>query len=107
MHTQSNQKSRIIDIALQAGVSTATVDRVLNGRGGVRGSTEQKVQAAIRTLQGALSRPQIIPSVASNGEIDVVMAGGSGFANENRCPGIIENRPRPERTAALDLSTQA
>lgn len=82
MHTQSNQKSRIIDIALQAGVSTATVDRVLNGRGGVRGSTEQKVQAAIRTLQGALSRPQIIPSVASNGEIDVVMAGGSGFANE-------------------------
>lgn len=35
--------ARIPDIARTAGVSTATVDRVLNGRGGVREATAQRV----------------------------------------------------------------
>jgi len=39
------------DIAFQAGVSTATVDRVLNGRAGVRRQTEQRVRAAIGELE--------------------------------------------------------
>lgn len=39
------------DIAFQAGLSTATVDRVLNGRQGVRKQTEMRVRAAIRELQ--------------------------------------------------------
>jgi LacI family transcriptional regulator len=38
------------EIARQAGVSEATVDRVLNGRGGVRASTAQTVQQAIAEL---------------------------------------------------------
>ena len=38
------------EIARQAGVSEATVDRVLNGRGGVRTSTEQTVHQAIDEL---------------------------------------------------------
>ena len=38
------------EIARQAGVSEATVDRVLNGRGGVRASTEQTVRQAIHDL---------------------------------------------------------
>lgn len=39
------------DIAFQAGVSTATVDRVLNGRDGVRRQTQQRVHAAIGELE--------------------------------------------------------
>ncbi|QRM53157.1 LacI family DNA-binding transcriptional regulator [Sinorhizobium sp. BG8] len=38
------------DIAAEAGVSLATVDRVLNGRPGVRGVTRARVEKAIETL---------------------------------------------------------
>ncbi|MDX3927733.1 MAG: LacI family DNA-binding transcriptional regulator [Shinella sp.] len=38
------------DIAAKAGVSLATVDRVLNGRPGVREVTREKVETAIRSL---------------------------------------------------------
>ncbi len=38
------------DLAKAAGVSLATVDRVLNGRGGVRQTTVERVNDAIRTL---------------------------------------------------------
>jgi LacI family transcriptional regulator len=40
------QRARVVDIARAAGVSTATVDRVLNQRPGVRGATAQKVLKA-------------------------------------------------------------
>ncbi|MFZ1679901.1 MAG: LacI family DNA-binding transcriptional regulator, partial [Rhizobiaceae bacterium] len=39
------------DIAHQAALSTATVDRVLNGRPGVRAQTRLRVAAAIRELE--------------------------------------------------------
>ena len=39
------------DIALQAGLSTATVDRVVNRRGGVRKQTAARVEAAIGELR--------------------------------------------------------
>ena len=39
----SPSRTRIVDIAHEAGVSTATVDRVLNRRPGVRESTIQRV----------------------------------------------------------------
>lgn len=39
------------DIAFQAGLSTATVDRVLNGRPGVRRQTEMRVRAAMAELE--------------------------------------------------------
>jgi len=42
--------SRIADVARQAGVSTATVDRVLNRRPGVRPITQQRVLAAASAL---------------------------------------------------------
>jgi LacI family transcriptional regulator len=40
----------IANIAQNAGVGTATVDRVLNGRSGVNSETEQKVRQAIKEL---------------------------------------------------------
>lgn len=41
---------RLQDVAREAGVSLATVDRVLNGRAGVRDRTVQKVQAVVQRL---------------------------------------------------------
>ena len=45
-----NPTATIADIARQAGVGTATVDRVLNGRPGVNAETTQKVMAAVKAL---------------------------------------------------------
>ena len=43
-------KPTVHDIAREAGVSLATVDRVLNARAGVREKTIEKVQAAVKRL---------------------------------------------------------
>ena len=42
----------IADIAQASGLGTATVDRVVNGRGGVKESSRAKVQAALDLLAG-------------------------------------------------------
>ena len=52
-------KPTFADIAKEAGVGTATVERVLNGRGGVRPATAEKVIAAAR----ALDYPRRLPEV--------------------------------------------
>ena len=46
----SGSTARLSDIALQAGVSEATVSRVLNGKAGVSTTTRQTVLAALDTL---------------------------------------------------------
>jgi LacI family transcriptional regulator len=45
-----NRRATVHDVARAAGVSLATVDRVLNGRPGVRRATADRVEEAIRTL---------------------------------------------------------
>ena len=47
------------DIARRAGVGTATVERVLNGRGGVRPATVEKVVAAARALDWPRRLPEV------------------------------------------------
>ncbi len=76
-------KVRIIDIALQAGVSTATVDRVLNNRPGVRQKTVQQVMDAAKWLEASAARPRIFRARRTEQVIDIVIAGGAGFANDN------------------------
>lgn len=56
------RKATITDIAARAGVSTATVDRVLNGRVGVSAANRQRVQMAAKALgylpsEGMLTLP--------------------------------------------------
>jgi LacI family transcriptional regulator len=50
--SEDNMKRRatVHDVAREAGVSLATVDRVLNGRPGVRAATAEKVEEAIKSL---------------------------------------------------------
>ncbi|MGO7697130.1 LacI family DNA-binding transcriptional regulator, partial [Rhizobium leguminosarum] len=50
-------KVTLKDVARQAGVGTATVERVLNGRGGVRQETVEKVFLAARRLEYRQSLP--------------------------------------------------
>src|SRR6187549_1742154 len=44
------RRATVHDVAREAGVSLATVDRVLNGRPGVRPLTAEKVEKAIAAL---------------------------------------------------------
>lgn len=48
---QPARRATVHDVARQAGVSLATVDRVLNGRPGVRPATAEKVETAIAALE--------------------------------------------------------
>ncbi|MBY5569682.1 LacI family DNA-binding transcriptional regulator [Rhizobium leguminosarum] len=50
-------KVTLKDVATQSGVGTATVERVLNGRGGVRPETVEKVFLAARRLEYRQSLP--------------------------------------------------
>ncbi|MES2582976.1 MAG: LacI family DNA-binding transcriptional regulator [Pseudomonadota bacterium] len=47
----TNRRAQLTDVAAAAGVSLATVDRVLHGRAGVRPGTVEQVQAAIQRLE--------------------------------------------------------
>ena len=56
------------DIAIKAGVSLATVDRVMNGRPGVHEKTRAKVEEAIRSLEAkVLELQQVSARVGESG----------------------------------------
>jgi LacI family transcriptional regulator len=63
-------KPTFADIASHAGVGTATVERVLNGRGGVRPATVAKVVAAARALDYPRRLPELHRGLL---RIDVIM----------------------------------
>lgn len=52
LQRKARRRARIADIAAKAEVGTATVDRVLNKRGGVSERTKQKVREAMAALEG-------------------------------------------------------
>jgi hypothetical protein len=52
-------KATLRDIAAAAGVGTATVERVLNGRGGVAPRTDEKVLVAARRLDYPKRLPEM------------------------------------------------
>ena len=74
--------SKIADIARFAGVGTATVDRVLNGRPGVNSETVQKVMRAVK----ALGEPSVVrgrPRLRDNFRFAYVLpAGDSQFFDQ-------------------------
>ena len=71
----------IKEIALQAGLSEATVDRVLNKRGGVRRHTAERVKQAIRELQGQSQQAGL---TGRKFVVDVVMQAPDRFSEAVR-----------------------
>ncbi|HWK44475.1 MAG TPA: LacI family DNA-binding transcriptional regulator [Stellaceae bacterium] len=67
------RKPRVADVAARAGVSTATVDRVINGRGGVRQRTVTRVEEAIRSIVGIDQPARIADGPLPR--FDVILAG--------------------------------
>ena len=60
--TEDQSVATIKDVAREAGVSVATVDRVLHGRPGVRRATVERVEETIERLgfrPHAAGRPQL------------------------------------------------
>jgi LacI family transcriptional regulator len=70
------RRPRVAEVAARAGVSTATVDRVVNGRGGVRPKTVALVQEAIREMCADRARP------VSAGPFDILLPANSGRSTE-------------------------
>ena len=77
----------IKDIAFQAGLSTATVDRVINGRGGVRRQTEARVRAALNELERQET------GLAASGRkltVDIVMEAPDRFTRSRIRGAVVE-----------------
>ena len=72
---------RIREIAMQAGLSERTVDRVLNDRGGVRASTVREVQQAITDLDRQRSQLRLGSRTFI---VDVVMQAPERFSSAVR-----------------------
>jgi LacI family transcriptional regulator len=87
---------RVTDIAAQAGLSQATVDRVLHGRAGVRPETVAQVERAIGELERQRSQVQLSGKTIL---LDMVMQAPDRFASE--CRNALEAELRALRPAVL------
>jgi LacI family transcriptional regulator len=100
---------RIREIAVQAGLSEATVDRVLNGRAGVRESTVREVRAAIADLERQRDQVRLAGRTFL---VDVVMQAPARFSIAVRAaleaelpllrPAVIRARFHLRETGPLD-----
>lgn len=79
--TFTERRPKVAEIAAKAGVSTATVDRVINGRGGVHQSTAAKVAGALRELVNDHRVPPVRPGDAAR-PFDVFLPADSGRSTE-------------------------
>ncbi|NQW09646.1 MAG: LacI family DNA-binding transcriptional regulator [Alphaproteobacteria bacterium] len=82
---------RIEDVAREAQVSPATVDRVLNGRAGVRPVTCERVWSAVARLNGAVVPANTQRSHDQALELDFIMAQGAGPSIEENLRQATEN----------------
>jgi LacI family transcriptional regulator len=94
------RRPKVADVAARAGVSTATVDRVINGRGGVHQKTVARVEEAIRDIVGG-QRP-LAPSVDPALRFDAVLSGERGGGTKALADGFA--RIAAETGATVEIS---
>ena len=86
------RRPRVAEVAARAGVSTATVDRVINARGGVRKKTVALVEKAIREI-AAVDRGK--PAHAAT--FDIFLPANSGRSTEVLAEAVIPRQRGPRR----------
>ncbi len=86
----------IREIALQAGLSEATVDRVLNRRGGVRPSTAREVERAVADLDRQQTQVRLTGRTFM---VDIVMQAPERFSSQVR--GALEDELPTLRPAVI------
>ena len=94
---QMRRQYRVVDIAAQAGLSHATVDRVLHSRPGVRPETVAQVQRAI----GELDRQRSQVELSSKTIILGPGHAGTGPVRDPECRNALEVELRALRPAVL------
>jgi LacI family transcriptional regulator len=94
------------DVARKAGVSLATVDRVLNARPGVRPETQEKVEAAIKALDFRRDLSASLLARARDLRVTFLIPDG-GNAFMESLTAAIGRRVRQSRNERLTLSVVA
>ena len=81
------RRPKVADVAARAGVSTATVDRVINGRGGVHQKTIARVEEAIRAIVDA-DRPDVRAARAAL-RFDAVLSGDGSEVTKSLAEALV------------------
>jgi LacI family transcriptional regulator len=99
------KRATVHDVARTAGVSLATVDRVLNARPGVRAATAEKVEAAIKALDFRRDLSASLLARARDLRVSFLIPGG-GNAFMDSLVAAIGRRVRASRNERLTLSAE-
>jgi LacI family transcriptional regulator len=84
-------RAKIADVAKVAGVSTATVDRVLNRRTGVRAETSERVWSVVARINAGKSHNLPLHLVQSEKTIDFLVPAGAGpSVEENMLSAVVD-----------------
>jgi LacI family transcriptional regulator len=98
------RRATVHDVARQAGVSLATVDRVLNGRPGVRPATAEKVETAIAALEFRRDLSASLLARARDLRVHFILPDGKNEFMVN-LGAAISRRARGGRAERLHLET--
>lgn len=110
------KRATVHDVAREAGVSLATVDRVLNGRRGVRQTTIDKVEAAVTKLEFRRDLTASLLARARDIRVHVLLPDGTNQFMTNLATALERQRPHAatermrltgERVRALDSKALA
>jgi LacI family transcriptional regulator len=84
-------RTKITDVAREAGVSTSTVDRVLNRRLGVRAETSERVWTVVARMNSAKPHNSPLQLVKSNRTLDFLVPEGAGpSVEENLLNAVVD-----------------
>jgi len=99
------RRATVHDVARAAGVSLATVDRVLNGRPGVRPATAQKVEAAVAELGFHRDLSASLLARARDLTMVFLIPGGSNEFMESLAEAV-ERRAVPARAERMHVEAR-